>query len=159
MARQPVRWKFYDPQLLWLFPLSYAIHFSEEFLTQAPVLLWSVRLDRARAQPAFVAASVVALALMIAGVSLAQRGPRFHWIVPALAVAVLLNTTGHLVGSALAGAYSAGMMTAVIFWIPLALLTLLRAVDQASAKQLATGIAVGVIIELVVIATITRLEP
>lgn len=92
---------------------------------------------------------------MLAGIRLAHRSARFHWIVPALAAAVLLNTAGHLVGSFSTGGYSTGLITAIILWIPLGLLTLTRVWDQASARTLVAGLVIGVLIELVVVAMLS----
>ena len=151
MGANSTRWKFYDPALLWLFPAAYVLHFVEELIATAPVLLWGARLDRPLDVAVFAALSAVALVLMIVGVRLVRRGSRFHWIVPALATAFLLNSAGHVIGSVVAARYSAGMATAIIFWVPLALLTLLRVAMQGSAKTLWGGMCVGVVVEATVL--------
>jgi hypothetical protein len=153
MVRGTTRWKFDDPALLWLFPVTYVIHLIEEWLATAPILLWHASLDRPLTA-AFAAQNAVALVLMAAGVHLVGRGRSFHWIVPAMATAVLLNTAGHLVGSISFERYSAGLMTAAILWIPLSLLTLVRVGDGAPATVLVCGAAVGVCIEAIVLAAV-----
>lgn len=155
---QTFRWKFYDPVVLWLFPVTYVLHLSEEWLSSAPIAHWTTRADRPLDGTSFIGANIVGLLLMLIGIRLAPGSTRFHWIVPALATAVLLNTGGHLLGSVSIGGYSAGLITGVILWIPLGMLTLMRVWDQASARTLVAGIIVGVVIELTVVAMLTRIE-
>lgn len=155
-AAQLYRWKFYDPVLLNLFPITYLLHLTEEWLATAPIVHWAVRAGRPLDATVFIVANGIGLLLMLTGVWLARRATRFHWIVPALATAVLLNTFGHLVGSFSIRSYSAGLVTASIFWIPLGFLTLVRVWDQASRRTLVTGLIVGIVIELIVVATLPR---
>jgi hypothetical protein len=149
------RWKFYDPALLALFPLTYVLHLGEEWFAFAPIVHWTARADRPLDPAFFIIANGLGLALMLNGVWLAFRLSRFRWVAPALAVAVLLNTAGHLVGSASIGAYSAGLISAVVLWIPLGMLTLVRAWDQATRRTLVAGVIVGCVIELTVVALLT----
>jgi hypothetical protein len=153
-SAQPFRWKFYDPLLLALFPITYVLHLAEEWFAAAPIAHWTMRADRPLDAPFFIGANGIGLSLMLVGIRLAHRTTAFRWIAPALAAAVLLNTAGHFAGTIAAGGYSAGLFTAVIFWLPLGMLTLLRACDQASRPTLVAGIAAGVVIELIVVATL-----
>ena len=146
------RWQFYDPALLGLFPLTYVLHLAEEWFASAPIVHWTARADRPLDDAVFIVANGIGLVLMITGVSLASRTARFHWIVPTLAIAVLLNTAGHLVGSVAISGYAAGLVTAIILWIPLGMLTLLRVWDQARVRTLVEGAIAGVFIELAVVA-------
>jgi hypothetical protein len=146
------RWKFNDPVLLSLFPATYVLHLAEEWFSPASIVHWTTHAERPLDAAYFIGANVVGLILTLIGIRLAQRSARFHWIVPALAAAVLLNTAGHLAGSFSTGGYSAGLITAIILWIPLGLLTLMRVWDQASSRTLAAGLVIGVLIELVVVA-------
>jgi hypothetical protein len=154
---QSTRWKFHDPALLWLFPATYVVHVVEETLASAPVLLWNVRLDRPFNLAAFTAANAAGILLTAAGVRLVGRGPAFHWIVPALVTAVVLNTAGHFVGSIAARRYSAGLLSAAVLWVPVALLTIMRVWDQSTTRNLVAGTVVGVAIELVVISVMVSI--
>ena len=145
------RWKFYDPALLWLFPVTYFVHLLEEWFARAPIVLWGVQPDRPLGVRSFLLWNAIGLILMITGVRLVRRGHRFHWIVPALATAVLLNSMGHLVGSFAARRYSSGLATAIVLWVPLALLTLVRVWDQTSGRTLRIGLIVGITIEVIVV--------
>lgn len=154
--RQPYRWKFYDPVLLSLFPITYLIHLAEEWFAAAPIVHWTIRANRPLDPETFIIANGIGLSLMLNGIWLTHRMTRFRWIAPALAVAVLLNTAGHLLGSFSIGGYSAGLLTAIIFWIPLGMLTLLRVWDQAKRRTLVTGVIAGIVIELIVVAMLPR---
>jgi hypothetical protein len=149
-----MRWKFDDPALLHLYPVTYVLHLLEEWTAAAPLVQWGVRADHPLDATTFVAANIIGLVLMIAGIVLVGRTAAFAWVVPALGTAVALNTAGHVVGSVVTGGYSAGLVTAVVLWIPLALLTLLRVWDQASGRTFTTGLAAGLIIELVVVSVL-----
>jgi hypothetical protein len=117
---------------------------------------WGIRADRPLDPAIFIIANGIGLSLMLNGIWLAHRMTRFRWIAPALAVAVLLNTAGHLLGSFSIGGYSAGLITTIIFWIPLGMLTLLRVWDQAKRRTLVTGMIAGIVIELIVVAMLPR---
>lgn len=153
---QTYRWTFYDPVLLSLFPITYALHLAEEWFAAAPIVHWTVRADRPLDPAVFVIANGIGLSLMLNGIWLAHRWRRFRWIAAALATAVLLNTTGHFVGSFSIGGYSAGLVTAVVFWIPLGLLTLVRVFDHATRRTQIGGVVAGIVIELCVVAVLPR---
>jgi Protein of unknown function with HXXEE motif len=144
------RWKFYDPALMRLFPVTYVVHALEEWFAGTAIAVWGVRASRPLDATNFILPNALGLVLMLVGIRLVRRDRRSHWIVPALATAVLLNAAGHLVASVAMRTYSAGLITGVIFWVPLGLLTLMRACDQASTRTLRAGVIVGVCVELVV---------
>ena len=148
------RWQYYDPALLRLFPFSYLVHLAEEWLTAAPVALWSVRADPPLPMT-LLAANAVGLVAMTLGVWIASRAPRYRWIAPAVATAVLLNTVGHAAATVMLREYSAGLISAVVLWVPIGVLTWLRCLLQASARVHAAGLAVGMLIEGVVVFTLS----
>jgi hypothetical protein len=154
MRTPPSRWAFHDPALLWLFPATYLAHLLEEWFARAPILLWTLSLRAPLDSRWFLGANSLGLALMIVAVRLVPRGPRWHWIAPALATSVLLNSVGHLAGALMAGHYSAGLATAVILWIPLGMLTLARAAHQARISALWWGVTAGALVDLAVIGAI-----
>jgi Protein of unknown function with HXXEE motif len=155
---KPTRWRFYDPALLLLFPVSYLIHLAEEWFAPAPIIEWWSEAARPLDPARFVIGNAIGLSLMLNGIYLVSRGSRFRWIVPALATAVLLNTAGHFVGSVRAEAYSAGLISGIIFWVPLGLLAMVRVWDQARRRVLIAGIFAGAMIELVVVLTLPRVS-
>jgi Protein of unknown function with HXXEE motif len=152
------RWKFYDPALLFLFPVSYVVHLAEEWFAAAPIVEWWSAAGHPLDPTRFVVANAIGLSLMLNGIYLVSHGSRFRWIVPALATAVLLNTAGHLVGSVRIQAYSAGLISAIILWTPLGLLTMLRVWDQARSRVLIVGVCAGAIVELVVVLALPHVS-
>ena len=53
-------------------------------------------------------------------------------------------------GAVITQAYAPGLITAVVFYVPLGSLTLMRAFDQAARAQLARGIVAGVAVHALV---------
>jgi Protein of unknown function with HXXEE motif len=152
------RWTFYDAALLFLFPASYVVHLAEEWFASAPIVEWWSEAARPLDPARFVIGNAIGLLLMLNGIYLVSRGSRFRWIVPALATAVLLNSAGHFVGSVRAQAYSAGLISAIIVWIPLGLLAMIRVWDQAPRRMLIAGICAGAIIELIVVVALPHVS-
>jgi hypothetical protein len=115
------------PFVLWLFPLTYAVHLAEEYWAGEGFLMWVARV-RGTPLPvdAFLTLNAFGLALMIAGVILAQRHPAFAWIRIAMAAIVLMNGAAHVIGTMLLGAFSPGLVSGVVLWIPLGWYTLAR---------------------------------
>jgi len=96
--------------------------------------------------------NAVAVMLMVIGVRLAAREPRHGWIAVALATAFVLNAVFHVAATMASGAYSPGLASAVVLWLPIGLLTLTRALYQATRPILVAGLAVGAVIHAIVIA-------
>jgi Protein of unknown function with HXXEE motif len=61
---------------------------------------------------------------MVAAVFLARYVPEAAWIVVSLAVSVALNGLLHLAGTILTRSYSPGVVTGLLFWVPLGLFAL-----------------------------------
>lgn len=147
-----MRWHYCDPPLLWLFPITYAVHIVEEHALGFTE--WTERATGYTLSPqAPLVYNAIGLVLMIVGVRLATRHPRhdeagvgprrWEWIAVALAVAVLINASLHVGGALMSHAYSPGLGTAIVMWLPLGFLTLVRAVYQAPRRTLIAGAAAG----------------
>ena len=106
--------------IVWLFPLTYAIHLAEEYAVAGGFPLWA---DRALGIQLtifeFAAWNVCGLALMCIGAWLVARDSKFRFIEIALAVAVLSNVAAHVIGSVMTWTYSPGLITALALWVPL----------------------------------------
>ena len=140
-----MRWHYRDAGLLWLFVPAYAAHVCEEWIGGFPQWIGTI-VGRPLPTGAFVSVNAVGFLLVVAGIRAATREERFGWIAVALATIALVNTLAHAAGAALAGAYSPGLITAVVLYVPLGSLTLIRAVDQAPHRQLTRGIVAGLLI-------------
>lgn len=148
-----MRWHYRDPLLLWLFVPAYLVHLAEEFWAGPGFPSW-VRLIAGRTLPeaAFVAINAVALVLLLAGIRAATRRESRGWIAVAVATVATLNAVLHLLGSAATGTYSPGTISGVVVYLPLGVLTLIRAGHQQEAAAFGRGISAGLLVQLIVAA-------
>jgi hypothetical protein len=138
------RWHYLDPALLWLFPLAYAAHLAEETLAGEGLRVWIARVGTGSISlPAFILVNAAGMAMFVAGVAVAARRQAFGWIAVGLATLILLNAGLHVLGTLVSQAYSPGLFTAVVLYVPLGGLTMLRAATQASSADWRTGILAG----------------
>ena len=68
----------------------------------------------------------------------------------AIATILLVNTAAHAAGALITRAYAPGLVTAVVFYVPLGMLALIRAFDQADRASLARGVVAGVAVHALV---------
>lgn len=144
-----MRWHYRDAGLLWLFVPAYLVHVGEEWVGGFPEWIGTV-VGGALPAAAFLILNGVALVLVVAGIVAAIREDRYGWIAVAIATIVLINTVVHAAGAALTGSYSPGLVSAVVLYVPLGSLAMIRAIDQASRTQLARGIVAGFLIHAIV---------
>jgi hypothetical protein len=144
-----VRWQYRDAGLLWPFVPAFALHVAEEWFADFPS--WTARLGgRAMPDAAFLAINAVALLLLIYGIVRATRHADQGWIAVTIATIAIINLLAHAAGAAITRSYMPGLFTAVIFYVPLGSLTMIRAIDQASPAQLRRGAAWGVVLHALV---------
>ena len=144
-----VRWHYRDPAVLWLLPVAYVLHILEEWLAGFPewvALVVGAPLSRS----AFVAINAIAMAAMIAAIRAATTREAYGWMAIASASILFVNAFAHLFGSIVTRAYSPGLITGVVFYLPIAGLVLLRASSQAARRPFTRGIAIGVVLHAVV---------
>jgi hypothetical protein len=81
------------------------------------------------------------------------------WIPVAVATVVTINALLHVAGSVLTGTYSPGLITGIVFYLPLGQLLLIRALHQMEPDRFRRGVIAGVAIHAAVVilaATLTR---
>jgi hypothetical protein len=144
-----MRWQYRDAGLLWLFVPAYVVHVAEEWVGGFPAWIGTV-VGRPLPGAAFFIINGLALVLLVAGIRAAIQTDRYGWIAVAMATIVLVNTCAHAAGALLTGAYSPGLISAVVLYVPLGSLALIRAVDHAPRAQLLRGIAAGLMIHAIV---------
>jgi hypothetical protein len=143
-----MRWHYRDAGLLWPFVPAFAIHVAEEWC--AGFTTWVVQVaGRPMPDVPFLAINMVAMGLLIAGVRAASRAESAGWVAVTIASVALINTASHAGGSLLTRSYSPGLASAVILYVPLGSLTMIRAVDQAP-QHLARGVATAVMLHAAV---------
>src|SRR5688500_16241930 len=144
-----MRWDYRDAGLLWLFVPAYVIHIVEEWIAGFPrwlaqIVGWPVP------DAAFLIINGVALAVMIAAIRVATRAERHGWIGVAIATIMLVNTVAHTAGAVVTQSYSPGLVSAVVMYVPLGALVMIRAFDQAPRTQVKRGIIAGILLHAVV---------
>ena len=140
-----MRWSYRDPTLLWLLAAAFLVHVTEEWLGGFPQ--WLARIvSRPLPDDAFFILNGVVLALIVAGIRAAARDQSNGWIAVTIATIALVNTAAHIAGAILVRGYAPGLISAVILYVPLGALTMIRAFDQAPRAQLSRGIAAGLLL-------------
>jgi hypothetical protein len=138
-----MRWQYRDPALAWLFVPAYLAHLAEEYFGGFPEwfgLIAGSPLPRAT----FLLINAVALMVLIAATRAATRIASRGWLIIAVAALALVNAGGHGLGSIATGAYSPGLITGVVLYLPLGQLTLIRAWHQAEPPFFWRGVIVGI---------------
>jgi hypothetical protein len=144
-----MRWQYRDGGLLWPIVAAFAIHIAEEWFGGFP--LWMAKvLGNPMPQAAFIWINVIALAVVILGVWFAIRDDGFGWVAVALATVFLINTAAHVAGSLLTASYAPGLISAVVLYIPLCSLVMIRAADHAPRGTVSRGIVAGVLLHALV---------
>lgn len=150
-ASSPLRWP-------WLFPLTYLLHGLEEYTCGETFPVWISRLARVEfTSHAFLVLNALALAAMVAAVSLAITKPRLRWLLAALGVIVAVNGALHALGSLVTRSYSPGLLTGVLLWLPLGVLTLGECRRSLSVAALRLGILAGIVAHAAVSACVLLL--
>jgi hypothetical protein len=155
-----LRWHYRDPLLVWLLVGAYAIHLMEEWIGGLPEWL-AVVIGRPVPRPAFIVINAIAMVCAIAAARAASeratartaRGAGSGWPAIAIATVVLVNAFLHILGSLVTATYSPGLFTAVILYLPLSQLLLMRAWSQAEPGVFQRGVWAGVLVHAAVMLT------
>jgi hypothetical protein len=144
-----MRWEYRDAALLWLFVPAYMTHVVEEWF--GGFTTWAARFaGRPIPGDAFLVINGIALLLLIAAIRASSRDQASGWMAIAIATIALVNTASHLAGAIYTQSYSPGLVSAVILYVPLGSLTMVRASDQAPSTQLSRGIVAGMALHALV---------
>jgi hypothetical protein len=145
-----MRWHYRDGGLLWPFVPAYAMHIAEEWFAGFP--RWTAQITgRPMPDAAFMAINAVAMILLLGATRAATRDEKNGWIAVGIATIFLVNTIAHLAGAAITQSYAPGLISAVVLYVPLGSLTMIRAFGQAPRAQVARGIVAGIVIHAVVV--------
>jgi hypothetical protein len=142
------RWSYRDGALLWLLVAAFAIHVAEEWFGGFPA--WVARIvSSPMPGAAFLIINGIAFLLMVIGVRAAVRNEASGWIAVTIATIALVNTASHIGGAILTQGYAPGVVSAVVLYVPLGALTMIRALDQAPG-HMARGIVTGLLLHAAV---------
>src|SRR5882672_10599388 len=134
------------PTTLWLalFPISYLIHFVEEFWGGEGYHAYLFRLRGVHLSPTrFVAFQAMGFVLFVAAgvISRQLKFPEFMIVV--LGGLVLCNGITHTITALWAGGYGPGLLSSVLLWIPLGALTMVLMYGRMPPGRQALAAAIG----------------
>ena len=110
----------------WLFPVSYLLHIAEEYWGGEGYSAYLLRLRGIQLSPArFLVIQAIGLALMTLGVILARRLKFPNLLSVILGSVILVNGLTHTALSLAYTEYVPGLITSILLWIPLGIVTLL----------------------------------
>jgi hypothetical protein len=137
----------------WVFPATYALHILEEWRCGETFTVWIARLKGVESEMGeFLLWNAVALVLMAASIFLTVRFKSFGWLLLAYGTAFLLNALSHLSASFYTNSYSPGLVSSLLFWLPLGGLTLLRFRKTLGRRARRAGLLVGLLIHCIVLS-------
>jgi hypothetical protein len=143
----------WPPAWVWLYPATYAIHILEELWGGEGFTAWLARVVGVKLElRQFLLWNVLALLLMAVGVALTLRFRHLRWLLPAYAVAFLLNAVSHLGASFYTHSYSPGLISGLLLWPPLGALTFLRFGKTLNRRGRLAALLVGLSIHCIVLA-------
>jgi hypothetical protein len=155
-----VRWHYRDPALLWLLPAAFVLHILEEWFGGFPE--WIGRIAGAPLPRAmFVVVNAIAMLAAVLAVRAAARREADGWVGIAVAAVFFVNAFAHVFGTVITRAYSPGLVTGLVLYLPIGGLVLLRAATQPPRGAIARGVATGVALNAAVFAlayALTRLS-
>ena len=129
---------------LWLFPVAYLIHITEEFFGGAGLSLAPQRMRGFNMTPVqFIVANCAALLLLLFGLYIAQRRGFPHLLLVILGSVFLVNGLLHVLTVLRTHAYTPGFITSPLVFIPLGAYTLYRLWNDMSLARYCAGLALG----------------
>ncbi len=134
----------------WLFPLTYVLHLAEEYWGGEGFPAWISRVAGVSfTNHEFLVLNSFALLLLTLGAWLIYQNT-WRWLLTALAGVVFLNGTLHLVFSVWTWTYSPGLISGVLCWMPLGLVTMYRQWHLAARRSFVIGIVLALGLHLLV---------
>lgn len=134
------------PTTLWLslFPITYVIHFVEEFWGGEGYPAYLLRLRGVHlSSTRFVGFQVLGFVLFVAAgvISRQLKFPEFMIVI--LGGLVLCNGLTHTITALWAGGYGPGLLSSMVLWIPLGALTVVLMFGRISHARLALATLIG----------------
>jgi uncharacterized membrane protein HdeD (DUF308 family) len=141
------------PTAVWLalFPLTYLIHFAEEYwggegYPAYLLRLRGVHLSRSR----FVLLEIAGFLFIVVGAFLAYQLKFPEFMIALLGALVLANGISHSVTAIRDGRYGPGLFSSALVWLPLGILTLVMMFGHMSNVRFAIAVLVGFAIQGIV---------
>jgi hypothetical protein len=129
----------------WLFPATYLVHIAEEYWGGEGYSAYLLRLRGVHFSPQrFLLIQSLGVVLMVTGVILARRFGFTQMMLVIFGAIVLVNGLTHTVTSIRHEGYGPGLISCLVIWIPLGLITLFRFKGRISEGRYWTGVAIGI---------------
>ena len=137
--------------LPWLFPATYLIHIAEEYWGGGGFSAYVARARGVDLPPSrFLLLNGIGLSLMLLGVVLARRYKFSQWLAVCLGALVLGNGLSHTINGAVSREYNPGLVSGLLIWIPLGLVTLFYVKRRMAARKYWIALAIGIGIQIIV---------
>jgi hypothetical protein len=137
-----------------LFPLTYLLHIAEEYWGAGGYSAYLMRSHFIELSPArFLVLQSLGMVLMLIGflISIPLRFPLTMLTI--IAAVVLVNGLVHSTRSLIEWSYTPGLITAVLLWVPLGVISLFNTFNNMRLGRFAfavlTGIAISLLVELI----------
>lgn len=127
-----------------LFPVTFAIHFVEEFWCGEGYTAYLLRIRGVElSSERFVAFQIMGFVLFVAAgvISRCLKFPEF--MIAVLGGLVLANGLSHSITAFWFGGYGPGLYSSLFLWIPLGALSIIFMFRRISHKRLATAVLIG----------------
>ena len=146
----PRRAESFTGNWAWLFPASYLVHILEEYWGGFPAWIarfWGVESSLSN----FLSWNVGALLMMAVGVALVLKTKSYRWLLVGFGTVVLINGLVHAGASLVTKSYSPGLVSGLLLFVPLGVVTLVRARRYVNRRTLRAGIIVGILMHMFVV--------
>ncbi|HUQ34564.1 MAG TPA: HXXEE domain-containing protein [Pyrinomonadaceae bacterium] len=140
----PTRSERFTGKWAWLFPISYLVHIAEEYWGGFPSWIarfWGVESSLNN----FLSWNGGAWVVMTLGVAVALKTKSYRWLLVSFATVVLINGVVHALASVLTRSYSPGLISGLLLFVPLGIVSLRRARRQVNARTFRAGVILGVV--------------
>lgn len=138
--------------LAWLFPATYLIHVTEEYVAGVALSTSATKIRGANLTATqFLILNAVACLLIIAGMLLSKRFKFRPWLLVCLGTVVLINGLFHVAGGLRIKGYNPGLVSGLLIWIPLGIATIIYLRKKIVPGKYWAAIAVGIIINIIVL--------
>lgn len=137
--------------LLWLVPATYLIHIAEEYWGGEGFPAYIARTRGVTLAPSrFLLMNGIGWALMVIGVVLAHKYGFTNWLMVCFGMIVLGNGVSHTMNSLLTREYNPGLVSGLLIWIPLGLLSLIYVKRRMGGRKYWVALSIGIGILIVV---------
>lgn len=138
-----------SPPWLWLFPVTYLFHISEEYFGGFTKIAVASS-GHVMSIKNFLLLTGTGFVLISIGMILAQEKKSMRWIPITISTVFFVNALSHTTWTLLSRSYNPGVITSWLFWIPLSLFTAFRLRPKMLPKTFWLSVVVGSCINLIV---------